>query len=79
MENNKITEDRVNEKLNRIISMLKDKNTANRWIDINEASKYASLSKSTIRRAIKSKQLNASNNTGKTLFRIDDVENWLSK
>ena len=74
-----MAEDRVNEKLNRIISILEDKNTSNRWMDITETSKYSSLSKSTLRRAVLNKQLSASNNTGKTLFKIDEVERWLSR
>ena len=74
-----MAEDRVNEKLNRIISILEDKNTSNRWMDITETSKYSSLSKSTLCRAVLNKQLSASNNTGKTLFKIDEVERWLSR
>tara|TARA_R100001530_G_scaffold109563_1_gene76939 strand:- start:15 stop:257 length:243 start_codon:yes stop_codon:yes gene_type:complete len=80
MTDNRITEDRVNEKLNQIISLLKGKTHAdNKWIDIREAAKYASVSKTTIRRALKDKKLNASSSTGKHLFKIDDIERWLTK
>ena len=64
-------------KLNEILSYIKDNNPS-RYIDINEVSELCSISKSTIRRNVKSHQLKASNKTGKLLFKVEDVENWLN-
>ena len=58
----------------RIIEMLKDikdsinnKPKEDKWLDINQASNYTNLSKSTIRRYVKMNKLKASNKLGKTL------------
>jgi excisionase family DNA binding protein len=64
-------------KLNEILSHIKD-NDKSRYIDINEVSELCSISKSTIRRNVKSNQLKASDKTGKLLFKVTDVENWLN-
>ena len=50
----------------------------NKWIDIKEVSGYTSVSKSTIRRAIRKGVLKASTSTGKLLFKVSDVDRWLS-
>ena len=57
----------------RIIEMLKDikdsinnKPKEDKWLDINQASNYTNLSKSTIRRYVKMNKLKASNKIGKT-------------
>jgi excisionase family DNA binding protein len=69
----------MNLKLNKIISLLEGKNTlAENWIDMSEASVYSGLSKSTIRRALKSKHLHASISTGKHLFKRTEIERWLT-
>jgi excisionase family DNA binding protein len=67
-------------KLNEILSYLKEgENTKPlRYIDINEVSELCSISKSTIRREVKSGKLKASNNLGKMLFKTSDVEAWLN-
>ena len=64
-------------KLNEILSHIKD-NDKSRYIDINEVSELCSISKSTIRRNVKSNQLKASDTTGKLLFKVSDVEDWLN-
>ena len=64
-------------KLNTILNYIKDNNPS-RYIDINEVSDFSGVSKSTIRRNVKSHQLKASNTTGKLLFKVSDVENWLN-
>ena len=64
-------------KLNEILSYIK-KTDPSRFIDINEVSELCSISKSTIRRNVKSHQLKASDKTGKLLFKVSDVENWLN-
>lgn len=68
----------------RIIEMLKDikdsinnKPKEDKWLDINQASNYTNLSKSTIRRYVKMNKLKASNKLGKTLFRKSELENFL--
>jgi excisionase family DNA binding protein len=67
-------------KLNEILSYVKDGENTNslRYIDINEVSELCSVSKSTIRRNVKSGKLKASNNLGKMLFKTSDVEAWLN-
>jgi len=64
-------------KLNEILSHIKN-NDKSRYIDINEVSELCSISKSTIRRNVKSNQLKASDKTGKLLFKVADVEDWLN-
>ena len=49
-----------------------------KWMDINEASKYCSVHPSTIRRNVASGQLKASNKLGKSLFKQSDLESWLN-
>jgi len=64
-------------KLNEILSYIRD-NQPSRYIDIREVSHLSGLSNSTIRRNVKSHQLKASNTTGKLLFKVSDVEDWLN-
>ena len=64
-------------KLNTILTYIKDNNPS-RYIDINEVSEFSGLSISTIRRNVKANKLKASNTTGKLLFKVSDVENWLN-
>ena len=52
--------------------------TEDKWLDINGASKYTSLSKATLRRSVKSGDLKASNKVGKTMFKQSALESWLS-
>ena len=69
----------------RIITLLKDikqliikKTTEDKWLNIDQASKYCAISASTLRRNVKSGDLKASNKVGKTLFKQSELENWLS-
>ena len=50
-----------------------------KWIDINEASEYTSVSSSTLRRNIKDGNLKASKKLGKILFKKSDLESWLNE
>lgn len=57
--------------------MVKNNNIKDKWMDIQEASEYTGLSKSTIRRAIQKGQLKCSKSTGKLLFKRVAIDNWL--
>ena len=65
------------QKLDEILDFVKTNNTE-RWMDINELSKLTTVSKSTIRRNIYKGALKCSKATGKTLFKVSDVESWLN-
>jgi len=68
----------------RIIELLKEikglitGNGDDKWMDINEASKYCSVHPSTLRRNVASGQLSASNKLAKSLFKQSDLESWLN-
>ena len=68
----------------RIIELLKEiktlitGNKQDKWMDINEASKYCSVHPSTLRRGIASNQLKASKKLGKILFKQSELEGWLN-
>ncbi len=64
-------------KLDEILEYVKETNLS-RWVDINEVSELSSVSKSTIRRNMKKGTLKYSNVTGKTLFKMEEVESWLN-
>lgn len=64
------------ELLNEIKQLIQDK-VSNRWLCIRDVCKYASVSESTIRRAVKRGTLKASQSTGKLLFKVSSVDNWL--
>ena len=49
-----------------------------KWINISEVSEYTSLSASTIRRAVRKGRIKASTSTGKLLFKISHIDNWLA-
>jgi len=68
---------RVIQKLNEILTLLKG-NDPSRWMDIKETSKYAGVSKSTLRRNVRAGTLKASSKTGKLLFKVSNIEKWLS-
>ena len=63
--------------LSEINSNLQNKLTK-KWLNIREASQYASVSESTIRRAIEKGQLKDSKTTGKLLFKVEWIERWLN-
>lgn len=68
---------RVVELLREIKTLITGESHTERWFDINEASKYCSVSPSTLRRNVKNNKLSASTTTGKTLFKPSDLEVWL--
>ena len=68
---------KIIEILSDIKSMIHNK-SSNRWVDIKEVSEFTSVSASTIRRAVRSGRLKASNSTGKLLFRVSDIDHWLN-
>ena len=69
---------RLLELLQEIKSLITNKPKADKWLDIGEAAKYCSVSRSTLRRHILSGSLSASKQTGKTLFKRSALENWLN-
>jgi len=69
---------RLLELLQEIKSLISNKPKADKWLDIGEAAKYCSVSRSTLRRHILSGSLSASKKTGKTLFKRSALENWLN-
>ena len=72
-----IMEIRVIELLNEIKTLILGK-VNERWLTIREVSEYASVSESTIRRAIKRGVLKSSNVTGRLLFKVSSVDKWLN-
>lgn len=64
------------ELLNEIKLLLTNK-VENKWMSIKDVTSYASISESTVRRAVKNGSLKASNATGKLLFKLSEVDNWL--
>jgi len=72
-----MTEYRIMEMLKDIKNLITNKSKDDKWLDINQASNYTNLSKSTIRRYVKMNKLKASNKLGKTLFRKSELENFL--
>ena len=69
---------RVVELLREIKTLLTGEPYTDRWMDINEASKYCSVHPSTLRRNVKNDNLSASNRIGKTLFKASELEIWLT-
>ena len=67
---------RTLELLNEIKGLLLDKVT-DRWLTIREVCNYASISESTVRRAVRRGTLKASQSTGKLLFKVSSVDAWL--
>ena len=69
----------------RILELLKDikglitkQPKEDKWLDMNKASFYTNLSKSTLRRNVALGKLKASNKLGKTLFKQSELESWLN-
>ena len=67
----------IREQLERIEKKL-DGSFKNQFLSINEVSKLASLSRSTIRRAVARGELKCSRTSGKILFQESDVRKWLN-
>ncbi len=72
-----MTEYIIIEKLNEIKNLIQS-NLCDRWLNMEEVSKYSGLSESTIHRACHKSELKVSKKTGKNLFRISWVDNWLT-
>ena len=70
-------ESAIIEHLNEIKSLIIEKQI-DKWLSINDVAKYTNLSKSTIRRRVKTGDLKASYITGKLLFKRSDIDRWLS-
>ena len=60
---------RTIELLNEIKGLIQDKVT-DRWLCIREVCEYASISESTVRRAVRKGSLKASQQTGRLLFKV---------
>lgn len=67
----------IREQLERIEKKL-DGSFKNQFLSINEVSKLASLSPSTIRRAVARGELKCSRRLGKLLFQESDVRKWIN-
>mgnify|MGYP001213967622 FL=1 len=68
---------RIVEMLNEIKTLILGK-VNERWLTLKEVAEYTSVSESTIRRAIKKGVLKASDKTGRLLFKVSDVDRWLT-
>ena len=68
---------RIVELLNEIKTLILGK-VNERWLNLRDVSEYTSVSESTIRRAIKKGVLKASDKTGRLLFKVSDVDRWLT-
>ena len=68
---------RLIELLNEIKTLILDK-VNERWLTLKEVSDYASVSESTIRRAIVKGNLKSSKVTGRLLFKKSNVDKWLT-
>ena len=64
-------------RLHRLEQIL-NSNKKDQWITLIDAIEYTSLSDSSIRRAFYRGKLKASRVTGKLLFKISELEKWLS-
>ena len=73
-----MTEYRIIEMFEEIKTLIMGKPKQEKWIGIKEASEYCGVSTATLRRNISQNKLNASNATGKTLFKKSDLEEWLN-
>ena len=67
---------RIIEMLNEMKDMIEGK-VSDKWLNIQDVCNYTSVSESTIRRAVKRGTLKASHSTGKLLFKVSSVDNWL--
>ena len=67
----------IREQLERIEKKI-DGSFKNQFLSINEVSKLASLSPSTIRRAVARGELKCSRKLGKLLFTESDVRKWIN-
>ena len=68
---------RTQELLNEIKGLIQNK-VSDRWLCIREVCQYASISESTVRRAVRRGSLKASQETGKLLFKVSSIDTWLN-
>ena len=68
---------RLIELLNEIKTLILGK-VNERWLTLKEVSDYASVSESTIIRAIVKGNLKSSKVTGRLLFKVSSVDRWLN-
>ena len=68
---------RLIELLNEIKTLILGK-VNEKWLTLKEVSDYASISESTIRRAIVKGDLKSSKVTGRLLFKVSSVDRWLN-
>ena len=73
-----MSEFRVLELLQEIKGLIIGTPKSDRWMNINEASKYCGVSSQTLRRNVKDNKLKASSKIGKMLFKEAELENWLN-
>ena len=73
-----MSEERIIRLIKELKSLITSKNTNDKWLDINQASEYCSLSVSSLRRGIRNGSLKASDRLGKKLFKISSLEKWLN-
>ena len=69
---------RILEKLDNILNLLKGRQVADGYMDINGVVEYSSLSRSSVFRACQDGRLKYNDSQGKHLFKKSDVERWLS-
>ena len=68
---------RIVEMLNEIKTLILGK-VNERWLTLKDVAEYTSVSESTNRRAIKKGVLKTSDKTGRLLFKVSDVDRWLT-
>ena len=68
---------RTIELLNEIKALIQN-NAIDRWLNIRGVCEYSNMSESSVRRAEKSGALKASRKTGRLLFKVSAVDNWLN-
>ena len=69
---------RILEKLDNILNLLKGRQVADGYMDINGVVKYTSMSKSAIRRACSDGRLKYNDSQGKHLYKKSDLEMFLN-
>ncbi len=65
------------ERLDRLLALIQGQPLSRGWLDLSQASRYTSLSKSTLSRAILAGKLKASRTSGKILTRRTWIDQFL--
>ena len=68
---------RISRDIKQIKSILSEGKLREKWISMRKASTYTCLSQTTLNRAIRSGRLRASKQTGKTLFKVKWLDDFL--